>query len=376
MAKHLVSTSADSKKKRNRKKAKALPKLMKWRAPARRRFCYVRVFSLSEMIPVLAAVVLFVAACLAPINPLLRLIAFIVTAIVAGFSVLQRSFRRVLNREWPDEDLLLLLASLLTFLSGHHALAALLVILGSVAEFVESYVLARSARGVDTIREYLPVKAHVEEEFGLIDILPENIEVGDCLILEGSGAIDSSAFGGQEAQPVKPGDEILSGGILSGDTLRVRALCGFHDSALARHLKCLESAEDQKTDLEDRMEFFSSIYTLIMLFIAFVVGVLAPLFHGNWESGLLKAGIVLVLASPSSLVLSVPVIFLGGLSCASHSGFRFRSKQVMENLFRAKTMVFGKTGTITDGKYSISEVIKVAYAACWTEKMSESVLNV
>lgn len=415
MAKHLVSTSADSKKKRNRKKAKALPKLMKWRAPARRRFCYVRVFSLSEMIPVLAAVVLFVAACLAPINPLLRLIAFIVTAIVAGFSVLQRSFRRVLNREWPDEDLLLLLASLLTFLSGHHALAALLVILGRVAEFVESYVLARSARGVDTIREYLPVKAHVEEEFGLIDILPENIEVGDilsvqngetipvdCLILEGSGAIDSSAFGGQEAQPVKPGDEILSGGILSGDTLRVRALCGFHDSALARHLKCLESAEDQKTDLEDRMEFFSSIYTLIMLFIAFVVGVLAPLFHGNWESGLLKAGIVLVLASPSSLVLSVPVIFLGGLSCASHSGFRFRSKQVMENLFRAKTMVFGKTGTITDGKYSISEIVSskvseqellrlaaaaeghsrhpiamaIKEAAGWTEKMSESVLNV
>ena len=206
MARHLVSTSADSKTKKKRKKAKALPKLMEWKAPARRKFCYVRVFSISEMIPVLAAVVLFVAACLAPINPLLRLIAFIVTAVVAGFSVLQRSFRRVLNRAWPDEDLLLLLASALTFLSGHDALAALLVILGRLAEFVESYVLARSDRGVDTIREYLPVKAHVEEEFGLIDILPENIEVGDvlsvqngesipvdCLVLEGSGVIDSSA---------------------------------------------------------------------------------------------------------------------------------------------------------------------------------------
>lgn len=379
MAKHL-GTAPNKQKKRTVKSAKELPKLIEWKAPERRRFCYTRVFSREEIAPVLAAVVLFLAAWAAPLSPLLKQISFAAVALVAGFSILRRAVLAVLRRKWPDEDCFALLASLCAFLAGHPAIGALLVILARAAELTESYILARSARGVESIREVLPEKAHVEEEFGLVDTLPEDVREGnvfvvmqgetvpvDGLVLDGLSRVDSSAFGGNETpSAVKRGDEVLSGGVNLDDVLKLRAFRSFEDSALARHVKCLENAENEKTATEEKIEFFSSLYSLAMFVIALIAGVLAPLFHGDWQSGLAKAAIVLLLGSPSALILSVPVIFLGGLSCASHSGIRFRAKQIMEKLFRARTVVFGKTGTITDGRYSITEVV--------TDKVSEEEL--
>ena len=370
MAKHFASTPR-KKKRKGVKSAKDLPRLFEWKAPKRRVFHYIRIFSREEFIPVIAALVLFLAAAAAPLNPLIKLISFAVAALVAGFSILRRAAATVMRRQWPDEDSFALLAAVCAFLAGHPAIGVMLVILARVAEWAEAYILARSARGIESIRESLPEKAHVEEEYGQVDVLPEEIHEGniyfvqpgetvpvDGIVIEGVSRVDSSAFGGKET-PVsaKPGDELLAGVVNLDDILRLRALRDFEDSALSKHLKSLENAEEEKTLAEDRIEFYSSIYSLVMLGIAFITGVLAPLIHGDWKSGLSSAAVVLLLASPSALVLSVPVIFLGGLSCASHSGIRFRSKQILEQLFRARTIVFGKTGTITDGRYSILEVV-------------------
>ena len=374
MAKHLGSSP---KKKSNKSlpSAKELPRLIEWKAPARRRFCYTRLFSKEEIAPVLAAVVLFLATWAAPLNPLFKLIAYAVTALVAAFTTLRRAFLAGLNRRWPDEDCFALIASLCAFLARHPAAGALLVILSKAAELTEAYILARSARGVESIREYLPEKAHVEEEFGLVDVLPEELKEGDIyvvmqgervpvdgIVLEGLSRVDSSAFGGGDTPAsVQSGDEVLSGVINTDDILRLRAIRSFEDSALAKHIKCLENANNEKTVSEDRLELYASIVSPVILCIALVCGVLIPLLGGSWQRGLSTAAIVLLLGSPSVLILSVPVIFLGGLSCASHSGFRFRSKRVLEKLFRARTVVFGKTGTITDGRYAVTEVISAKF---------------
>ncbi len=373
MAKHLGSVP----KKKKRKSAKGLPRLVEWRAPARRVFCYSRTFSREEIVPVVAALVLFLITWATPLGALLKLVAYAIAAFVAGFSILRRSASSVLRRKWPDEDAFALLAALCAFLAAKPAAGAMLVILARAAEFMEAYILARSARGVESVRDVLPEKAHVEEEFGIVDVFPEELHEGDTyvvlkgetvpvdgVVIAGLSRVDNSTFGGNTS-PVScgVGDEILAGAVMVDDELKLRALRGFEDSSLARHLKCLENAENEKSETEDKIELFASFYSLAMLALALIVGVLAPLFHGNWQGGLTAAAILLLLGSPSTLVLSLPVIFLGGLSCASHSGIRFGAKRIMEKLFRAKTAVFGKTGTITEGRYSIADVV--------TDKVSE-----
>ena len=367
MAKHLEARS----KQKVKKHEDILPKLIKLKKPPRRRFHYARAFSMNEMIPILAAVVLFIAACLAPIGPGLKLAAYGITALVAGFSILRQAFEQLLRLRLPDEDCLVLLAALLAFAAREPAAAALIVILAQLARLMSAYVIARSARSVDFLREVLPETAHVEEEFGTLDIVPEEVVQRDVLhvrkdeafpvdavILEGSGAVDMSVFNGRETRrPVAEGDEVMSGCINRGDELRVKALHGFEDSSLARHLQALSDSEKEKTRLEDRIEFYSAFFSPVFLCLAVIFGLIVPLYTHAWRPAFLKAAMVLLLASPASLLLSVPVAYLGAMTRASRGGILVKSKGVMEGLAHVKTLIFGKTGTITDGRYVISDIV-------------------
>ena len=371
MAKHLGSRQENTK--RRGLEFKIPPRLYRWKKPKRRVFYYERELTKAELIPVAAALVLFLAASLAPIGAVLRLICLAAVAFVAGFSPLRRSAVCVFNRRWPNEDVLLLPAALLCFLGGRSAVGAALVILGRAVEFVQAYVLTRSDRSIEAMREILPVRAHLEESFGMVDVLPEELHAGDIIlvangeavpvdgvVLEGSGPVGTVQIGGpEESIPIAAGSELLSGTINQGETLRLRALRSFDDSALTRQVKSLEESREELTYLEDRIELFSSWYTPAMLVLALFVGLILPAFHGDWASHALRAAVILFLAQPASPVLMLPVIYLGGMCCASHSGLWIRSKAAFSALAHVKTAVFGKTGTVTDGKYTVTGVVPV-----------------
>ena len=359
MAKHLEARSKQTVKKQN----DILPKLIKLKKPPRRRFHYERAFSTMEMIPILAAVILFIATCLAPIGHRFKLLAYGITALVAGFSILRHAFERILRLRLPDEDCLILLAALAAFAAREPAAAALIVILGQLARLVSAYAIVRSARSVDFLRDILPETAHVEEEYGVMDIVPEEVIKGDVLlvkqneafpvdavILDGAGPIDTSVFNGSETtRPIGAGDEVMSG--------CVKALRSFDDSSMARHLRSLSDTEKEKTWLEDRIEFYSAFLAPALLCLTFIFGLIVPLFSHAWRPAFQKAAILLLLASPASLLLSIPVAYLGAMTRASRGGILIKSKTVLEKLSHTKTLIFGKTGTITDGNYTISDVV-------------------
>lgn len=367
MAKHLEARSKQTVKKQN----DILPKLIKLKKPPRRRFHYERAFSTMEMIPILAAVILFITTCLAPIGHRFKLLAYGITALVAGFSILRHAFERILRLRLPDEDCLILLAALAAFAAREPAAAALIVILGQLARLVSAYAIVRSARSVDFLRDILPETAHVEEEHGTMDIVPEEVVKGDILlvkqneafpvdavILDGAGPIDTSVFNGSETtRPVGAGDEVMSGCINRGEELRVKALRSFEDSSMARHLQSLSETEKKKTRLEDKIEFYSTFFAPAFLCLAVIFGLIVPLFSHAWRPAFQKADILLLLASPASLLLSIPVAYLGAMTRASRGGILIKSKTVLEKLSHTKTLIFGKTGTITDGNYTISDVV-------------------
>ena len=125
MAKHLAPSSK-KKQKTRQEREKLLPRVLTWKKPEKRVYSYTRIFSVEEMVPVLAAVVLFLAAWLAPVNLLLKWIAYAASAFVAGFSILRRCFLSALRLKMPDEDAFVLLASILAFAAGRPAVGAIL----------------------------------------------------------------------------------------------------------------------------------------------------------------------------------------------------------------------------------------------------------
>ncbi len=404
-----------SKSGKNARGAQTLPRLVEWKKPERRKFRYERVFSKAEIFPVAAAAVLFAAAQLAPVGPLLKLVALAVSAVVAGFSVLQRCVSHLLRLRLPNEDALLIPASLLCFLAGRPAVGAFLAILGRCAELTQAYVQLRSQRGIQALGSILPEKAHLEESFGTVEVLPEELKVGDVIrvdkdeavpvdaeVLSGAGPVDSSRFGGpEEPVPVAIGTEVLSGTINRGEAIRLRAVRSFENSGLSRHLQSLSGAARKKTRLEGQIERVCSFTTPVLICLAVILGLAVPLFVGNWSDWLVRASLVLFLTTPSALILSVPVTFLGGLSCASQYGMRIKSKRALDKLSHVKTAVFSKTGTVTGGKFSVTQVfpergskeellriaaaaensshhpiaLALKEAAAWTPEFGEDVLN-
>ena len=369
MAKHL-NTSETLSREQADKKRKAPPRLIRWKAPKKRKFRYEREFSRREILPLAISALLFAASLAVPYG-IFRLAAFAITAIVAGLSSLRRAAVAVLYLKWPNEDFLPLLAGLLCFLSGHYATGALLVILGKLCELTQAYVLERCARGVEALGDVLPEKAHRVLEFGTEDLLPEELREGDCFVvypgeaipvdgelISGSSTADSSMFGGpEEPFPIEAGDRVLSGTLNVSDTIRLRAVHSFADSGLSRHIQSLKSAGKGKTKLEKLFDRISAWLAPALCLIALLTGLVAPALDGDWEKGLVRAALVLFLASPAALVLSVPIAYQGGLSCASRSGLRMKNKTVLYSLAHIKTLVFGKTGTITDGKYRVTDVV-------------------
>lgn len=351
-----------------------LPRLFDWKPLPRRRFHYARGFSRMELAPLLAALLLFAVTLLVPVGAVLKTVAFAAAALVAGFSALRELYHAALERHLPDEDALMLLASLLAFLSGHSAAGALIVLCARAGQLAEAYLLARAERGVEELSELLPEKAHLEQSFGVLDILPEKLNEGDIFLVEegervptdgvvlsGESMLDASAIGGLEAQQAAPGDAVLSGSVNRGGTLRVRASAAFADSTLARQLRLIRRARRGKTALEDNLEAIAAWFAPVMLLLALFAGLILPLASlgaegFSWEPYLLAASLFVLLASPSPLILSIPLIFQGGMCSAFRSGLYLRDKAALETLYHVKAVVFGKTGTVTDGRFRVLEL--------------------
>ena len=397
-------------------KMPALPRLFHFGGRPLHLKTYEREFTASQAIFWLIGLLLFLFARFLPMGNRARTVFYLFSALVAAYPMMFAMVKKLLMRRLPDEDILVLLAVLLAFCLRAPASAALAMLLYRLGQLAEAYVTTRSAAGVELLRDSLPAKAKVEREYGLEETVPENVEIGDILIIEpyevfpvdgqiveGMTTVDTSPITGSSTNlNVAAGGEVLSGCVNRSTTVRVRATRRFDDSAAARLLASLTTADDKLTDMEKLLARVVRYFTPCVVILALLLGIILPLFHGSWAKWLYRAAILLLLCSPSAAVISVPLSYLGAMMRAKRRGIRIKSALLVELFSKATTFLFGKTGTITEGKYTITDVfpngvseqdlLKVAaaaesysrhpigealkQAAGWTSDMLDSVMEV
>ena len=349
----------------------ALPKLMtrdKRRRPARKR--YERRFTVREMALLLAATLLFMLGLVIGLPRWAELAVFAVSAFASGFDLLLRQLKRILEKKWPDEDLLIMMAVIAAFCIGEEIGGAIAMILYRLAQVLEAYAEARAEAGVDLLRDGLPAKARLELGDSVQETLPETIEPGqvirvetketiplDGVILSGVTQVDLSPLTGDSLpRALGVGDEVFSGAENLGAPIRVRVTRSFGESAAASILHEIEASARYETGPERWTQRLSRWYGPVLVAVAFLTALVPPLFTGEWLRWLHAGVLILLLASPSALVLSIPLACLGGEMSGARKGIISKGHDCFEVLANAETMVFGKTGTITEGRYSISEI--------------------
>ncbi|MBR3739218.1 MAG: cadmium-translocating P-type ATPase [Clostridia bacterium] len=318
-----------------------------------------------------ASAVLLAAGLLLPVPEGVKIALYVASWLVVGYSVALEALKSILHGQALDEMFLMTVASVGAFCIGEYAEAVAVMLLYQVGEFFQDYAVDRSRESIAGLMDIRPDSANVEREGRVETILPGFVEVGETIVirpgekvpldgtvLQGASSLNTVALTGESApRPVKEGDQVLSGCVNIQGVLRVRVTHAYEDSTVARILELVEHAGETKSKADRFITRFARIYTPVVVGLAVLAALVPPLFFGgDWNQWITAALTFLVISCPCALVISVPLTFFSGIGGASRQGILIKDAGYLETLAQTEIAVFDKTGTMTQGSFSVTEI--------------------
>ena len=304
-----------------------------------------------------------------------ELVLYAIPYVIAGYDVLKTAFINLIHGQIFDEKFLMMVATIGAFGTGEYPEASFVMLFYQVGELFQSIAVGRSRKSIAKLMDIRPDSATVIRDGEEIEVSPEEVEVGetiivkpgekiplDGVIIEGESSVNQAALTGESAPVDKAfSDNVISGTLNLTGGIKVRTTSTFGQSTVSKILELVENASDKKAKVENFITKFARYYTPAVVIAALLLAVIPPLFLGigNWEiwkAWLTRACVFLVVSCPCALVVSVPLSFFGGIGGASKDGILIKGAGYMEVLSKIDTVVFDKTGTLTKGVFEVDDV--------------------
>ena len=320
---------------------------------------------------VLASAVLFAVALLLPTEGWLRLFTFLIPYAVIAWDVLWRAVRNIAHGQVFDENFLMSLATVGALATGEYPEAVFVMLFYQVGELFQSYAVDQSRKSITSLMDIRPDYANIEVDGQLRQVDPEDVAVGDTIVikageripldgvvLEGTSNVDTAALTGESLpREAQPGDDVISGCVNLSGLLRVRVTKAFEESTVAKILDLVENSSSKKAKAENFITKFARYYTPAVVLAAVALALLPPLFTSiQWVDSIQRALNFLVVSCPCALVISVPLSFFGGIGGASKNGILVKGGNYLEGLAKTELVVFDKTGTLTRGVFNVTAI--------------------
>lgn len=249
--------------------------------------------------------------------------------------------------------------------------AAMIPALITVGKLLESISKGRTTDALKGLMKIAPKTALVERE-GKESLIPvEEVRAGDIFIvkpgesvpvdgeiLEGETAVDESALTG-ESVPVdkKPGDRVSAATMNTNGYIRARALRVGEDTTFAQIIRMVSDAAATKAPIARIADKVSAVFVPAVILIAFLVFLLWILLGAPVSRALEYAICVLVISCPCALGLATPVAIMVGNGMGAKNGILFKTSEALENAGKIDIAVMDKTGTITEGKPRVTDMV-------------------
>lgn len=317
-------------------------------------------------------------------------VAYAMIFLAIGWDVLWRAVKNIAHGKLFDENFLMTIATIGAFAIGEYHDAVAVMLLYQIGELFQHYAVGKSRKSIASLLDIRPETATVLRDGKETEVHPSEISVGeifvvkageklplDGIVTEGKCNLDTSAITGESLpRSVKAGDNVFSGCINKDGVILVQAISTYDNTTVAKILDLVENATNQKAPAENFITKFSKYYTPVVTLLAVVIGVVPPLFNGEWVVWLRRAMMFLFVSCPCALVISVPMGFFGGIAAASKKGILVKGSNYLEVLAKANVVAFDKTGTLTHGNFAVTKVYpeaqreKVLQTACLAEQHS------
>lgn len=251
--------------------------------------------------------------------------------------------------------------------------AAMILTLITLGKFLETRAKGKTGDAIRQLMDLAPETATVYRNGKEIEIPASQVQVGDTVlvraggripvdgtVLEGRASIDQSALTG-ESVPVEkgPGDPVAAATINTAGFLKFRADKVGEDTTLSQIIRLVEEAGGSKAPIARLADRIAGIFVPIVMAIALAAAIIWLLAGEGIEFALTTGISVLVISCPCALGLATPVAIMVGTGQGARNGVLFKSAEALETLSRADTVVLDKTGTLTQGRPQVTDILPV-----------------
>ena len=330
----------------------------------------------KKLIKIIIAFILFLVSMIFNFNnEWINNILFIISYLIVGFEIIKKALRNIIRGKVFDENFLMTIATIGAFGIGEYPEAVAVMLFYQVGELFQSYAVDKSRKSISSLMDIRPDFANVEKEGKIEKVDPDDVEVGDIIIikpgekvpldgviLEGKSSLDTKALTGESLpRSVTEGEEILSGCINLNGVLRVETTKEYGQSTVSKILDLVENASSKKSKSENFITKFARYYTPIVVIIALFLAIVPPLLIDGvtFSDWIYRALSFLVVSCPCALVISIPLSFFGGIGGASKMGILIKGSNYLEAISKAEIVVFDKTGTLTQGNFEVQKIVAI-----------------
>ncbi len=269
-------------------------------------------------------------------------------------------------------SLLMTISAIGAVILGYVEEAAALAFLYSIAEALEDKAMDRAHDGLRALLKLVPETATIRQGGESLEIAAKDLSVGQTLLVRpgeriatdgvitaGRSSLDTSAITG-ESIPVEvvPGDSVSAGAINANGVLEVETTAAGTDNSLTTIVELVERAQADKGDRARLADTIARPLVPGVLVLSILVALIGSLL-GDPEVWITRALVVLVAASPCALAISVPLTVVSAVGAASRFGVIIKSGAAFERFGVIRHIAVDKTGTLTQNKPTVSEVLTV-----------------
>ena len=248
---------------------------------------------------------------------------------------------------------------------------SMILTLITLGKFFETGSKARTTDAISKLIDLSPKRANVLRDGVEENILTEDVVVGDIvivrpgesipvdgMIIEGSTSVDESAITG-ESIPVQKekGDKLIAATINKNGSVRIKATEVGEDTAISRIIALVEEASSSKAPIAKMADKVAGVFVPVVMGIALITFIVWLALGYDFSFALNCAIAVLVISCPCSLGLATPVAIMVGTGKGAENGILIKSADALETTHSIDTVVLDKTGTVTEGKPVVTDIL-------------------
>lgn len=269
-------------------------------------------------------------------------------------------------------NLLMVIAVVGAIAIGQWPEAAMVTFLFAVAELIEARSTDRARDAIRSLLVLAPELTRVRRGGGWAEVETAAVQVGEVIavrpgervpldgaVAEGATSVDQAPITG-ESLPVdkRPGDAVFAGSVNQQGLIEVKVTAASGDTTLARIARAIREAQSRQAPTQRFVDRFARWYTPLVVLLALGLAIVPPLvFAEPLRPWLYQALVLLVIACPCALVISTPVTVVSGLAAAARRGLLVKGGVYLEQAHRLRVLALDKTGTLTEGKPRLTDVI-------------------